>query len=77
MVFGGTADRNQWNLTPKQSVRQKIIKENAEVVPALNFCGFNDGKDWAGLRPGRSEVRLEKETLVRDGKEARVSTIKD
>ena len=58
-----------WDCTPSDTVRQNILKGNSVLLPATQFCHSLDGAvDWVGLRPGRSDIRLERETLQKGGK---------
>lgn len=61
VVLGGTHQHNDFNRVPVDVDRNFILNGCTNMVPSLN-----NGKillDWAGLRPGRSCLRLEAVTI--------------
>ena len=69
--MGGTKQLNDWNPRPSAGVRAEILKNAAEMYPAiLNKDGkFDVVRDIVGRRPAREGgLRLEVETLPGDRK---------
>jgi len=60
-ILGGTAEENQWDTAPDPETAEAILRRCAELEPRL--AGAEVLEHRAGLRPGRPEVRLEKEVL--------------
>lgn len=58
-ILGGTAQENDWSLTPREQDTREIVERCAKVVPAVAECRVLS--EAVGLRPGRTEVRLELE----------------
>lgn len=58
-ILGGTAQENNWSLDVDENDSREIFERCSKVVPALAQCKIIDAV--VGLRPGRSEVRLELE----------------
>ncbi|XP_059062066.1 D-amino-acid oxidase [Achroia grisella] len=63
-VLGGTHQENNYNRQINEQDRQTIMSGCQEIIPSLQHAQLVN--HWVGLRPGRTEVRLEKE--VKDGK---------
>lgn len=61
ICVGGTADKGDWSTVAKDDTRDKIWKAATDLLPMLKDAEMI--KSWAGLRPGRSALRLEKEYL--------------
>ncbi|MCS6807468.1 MAG: FAD-dependent oxidoreductase [Bacteroidota bacterium] len=61
VIMGGVAMENNWETSIDEATIQGIIARCASVEPALAQPIILQHK--AGLRPGRTEVRLEAETL--------------
>lgn len=59
VILGGVAMVNNWDTSIDASLVQGILERCTEVEPALRGAEILGHK--AGLRPGRTEVRLEKE----------------
>lgn len=60
-VLGGTAEENDWNLNIDPDTSDEILAKCIAIEPSLadaEVCGHK-----AGLRPGRTEVRMEIETV--------------
>jgi D-amino-acid oxidase len=57
VVLGGTADKDNWTLSPTVNEVQGILNRCVKLVPSLIFATFHSV--WTGLRPGRTELRLE------------------
>ncbi|EPB76806.1 hypothetical protein ANCCEY_04088 [Ancylostoma ceylanicum] len=66
VILGGTADKNCWNTAVNPETAQRILHANQENVPALKSCEVIS--HHVGLRPGRSDVRLELERRLISGK---------
>jgi D-amino-acid oxidase len=62
--LGGTAVDHDWNEDPDPGIIQSIIARCEEMEPALADAEVVGA--YKGLRPGRREVRLEKETIGKD-----------
>ena len=61
MVLGGVAQDGNWNLEPTSKDRDFILQKCSNIIPELE--GAEIIEDLVGLRPGRTEVRLEKEHI--------------
>jgi D-amino-acid oxidase len=60
-ILGGTLEKGVWDTTPDPATTAAILKRCADLVPEL--AGAEVLAELAGLRPGRPEVRLEREAL--------------
>ncbi len=60
-VLGGTAEENDWNLSIDPETSDKILEKCIAIEPPLADAEVIGHR--VGLRPGRSEVRLEIEDL--------------
>lgn len=60
-ILGGTAGEGDWSLEPDPAAASDILRRCAKLIPALSGCEILGHS--VGLRPGRHEVRLEKEEL--------------
>ena len=58
IVVGGTS-QNSWSLETSEEDRKKILEHASELEPSLKHAEIV--RDWVGLRPSRSSVRLERE----------------
>lgn len=56
-ILGGTAQENNWDLEVDYKTSDKIISNSKILAPKLKDAKILDHK--VGLRPGRTEVRLE------------------
>ena len=61
-VLGGTTDEGNWSLDIDDNTTKKILKNSMTLVPNLKGAQILEVK--VGLRPGRTEVRLEVERLT-------------
>ena len=61
MILGGVAQTNDWSLDARIEDREYILEKCIKLIPELKNAEIIE--DMVGLRPGRSEVRLEKEIL--------------
>lgn len=59
-ILGGTAQENNWDLDVDQDTADEIVRKCRKLEPMLKDAEILEHK--VGLRPGRDEVRLEKET---------------
>ena len=57
VVVGGTAEEGEWDTTPDPATADALLARARELVPALRRAAVTGHR--AGLRPARSEVRLE------------------
>jgi D-amino-acid oxidase len=62
IILGGIAVPNDWNRTPDPELSNEILKKCRELEPALVDATVIETR--VGLRPGRTTVRLERETLA-------------
>ncbi|MEV0227256.1 FAD-dependent oxidoreductase [Streptomyces sp. NPDC050704] len=65
LVLGGTADEDEWSLTPDPAVAEQIVARCAALRPEI--AGARVLRHLVGLRPARHAVRLERE-LRPDGR---------
>ena len=63
VVLGGVAQQGSWSLEQNTKDHDFILNKCASIIPELKDAEIIE--DLVGLRPGRTEVRLEKEE--RDG----------
>jgi len=63
-ILGGTADDNDWNLEVDPKTSEEILRKCRELDPRLNEVEVISER--VGLRPGRTQVRLELERLTND-----------
>ena len=57
VVLGGTAQRGNWDTTPSEEDTRKILDDICQVFPSMRDAPIETV--WAGLRPGRTPLRLE------------------
>jgi glycine/D-amino acid oxidase-like deaminating enzyme len=62
VALGGTHEKGDWSRTIDPIHRQRIWNGCCRLIPSLEKAKVVD--EWAGLRPGRTSIRLEKEHLV-------------
>lgn len=60
-ILGGTAEAQVADETPNEETRDRILSRCRELEPALFDCELLES--YVGLRPGRSQIRLEPEAL--------------
>jgi D-amino-acid oxidase len=60
-ILGGTAQPHDWNLDADEPTAQRILTQCRQLAPALRQATVLE--HLVGLRPGRTEVRLESEWL--------------
>jgi len=61
MILGGVAQEGNWSLEPTEEDRNFILEKCSKIIPDLKNAEIIE--DIVGLRPGRAEVRLEKEQI--------------
>ncbi|MDA9719631.1 FAD-binding oxidoreductase, partial [bacterium] len=61
MILGGVAQENNWNVEPIDEDRNFILDKCSKIIPELKDAEIIE--DIVGLRPGRTEVRLDKEII--------------
>jgi len=59
MVLGGVTQEGNWSTDPTDEDRNFILEKCSNIIPELKKAEIIE--DIVGLRPGRTEVRLEKE----------------
>jgi len=59
VVLGGTLDRGNWDKTPSVQTRERIWRDCMKLEPSLKHAVRQ--YDWAGLRPARTSIRVERE----------------
>ncbi|MCI0481629.1 MAG: FAD-binding oxidoreductase, partial [Candidatus Dadabacteria bacterium] len=64
-VLGGTAEENDWDLNIDSAASDKILAKCTAIEPSLKGAEILGHR--VGLRPGRTEVRLELEALQDGG----------
>jgi D-amino-acid oxidase len=58
-ILGGTADEGEWDLEPDPQTAAGILRRCTQLEPRLTGVEVLEHK--VGLRPGRPEIRLERE----------------
>ena len=58
-ILGGTAEEGEWDTEPDPGIAAGILRRCATLEPRLEGAEILEHK--AGLRPGRPEIRLERE----------------
>ncbi len=61
MILGGVAQQDDWNTEATIEDRNFILEKCSKIIPDLADAEIIE--DMVGLRPGRTEVRLEKDYL--------------
>tara|TARA_X000000950_G_C13499545_1_gene491203 strand:- start:54 stop:620 length:567 start_codon:yes stop_codon:yes gene_type:complete len=61
MIIGGVAQEGNWNTEATIEDRNFIIDKASKIIPGIKDAEIIE--DIVGLRPGRTEVRLEKELI--------------
>jgi D-amino-acid oxidase len=61
-ILGGTAEEGEWDTEPDPKVAADILRRCAALEPRLAGAEVLEHK--AGLRPGRPEIRLEREDVA-------------
>lgn len=60
-LLGGTYQADNWNLKIDKKIAEEILERTRNLLPAMGKVEILEHK--VGLRPGRSEVRLELEMI--------------
>ena len=61
VMLGGTTQIGNWSKEISSSDRQNIITRCSQYIPSLAQAEIID--EWVGIRPGRKQVRLEREDI--------------
>jgi D-amino-acid oxidase len=61
ILLGGTLDDGNWDTTPDSTAAERMVERCSAVEPRLR--GARVLRHEVGLRPGRSEIRVEEEPL--------------
>eukprot|EP01119_Soliformovum_irregulare_P020487 TRINITY_DN6640_c0_g1_i1.p1 TRINITY_DN6640_c0_g1~~TRINITY_DN6640_c0_g1_i1.p1 ORF type:complete len:265 (+),score=45.15 TRINITY_DN6640_c0_g1_i1:361-1155(+) len=59
VVCGGTAQKGEWDTSIDSEESQRILERCERLFPGISKSEVIS--EWTGLRPGRSEIRLEME----------------
>ncbi|XP_029960633.1 D-amino-acid oxidase [Salarias fasciatus] len=70
VTVGGTFQLGNWSEQNNSADHKNIWEAACELEPSLKHARIVE--DWTGLRPSRSKVRLERETIQCDGAEIEV-----
>eukprot|EP01025_Chloroclados_australasicus_P050452 TRINITY_DN57_c0_g1_i1.p1 TRINITY_DN57_c0_g1~~TRINITY_DN57_c0_g1_i1.p1 ORF type:complete len:373 (+),score=19.88 TRINITY_DN57_c0_g1_i1:105-1121(+) len=71
VILGGTRQKDNWNLSNSEQDVEDIVERNCELFPQLKEAKII--KKWTGLRPSRTEVRVESKTIeMRDGSQMNI-----
>ncbi|XP_071962329.1 D-aspartate oxidase-like [Antedon mediterranea] len=70
VIVGGVYQHDNWDLSINHQDRENIWKRACKMDPSLKHAHIIN--EWVGLRPGRPEVRLEREVIVVNGKKVNV-----
>jgi len=62
LVLGGSSKKNEFSTTPDADLSKKIIANCAKFQPTLKSSAIK--RTMVGLRPGRPEIRLEKDPYL-------------
>ena len=62
MILGGTHQYKDFNIKVSQTDDKFITDGCQRLIPGMKHAPLL--KQWVGLRPGRSSIRLEKEFLA-------------
>lgn len=63
-ILGGTAEEGRWDTEPEPEVAAAIVHRCVALEPRLSDAPVLEHK--VGLRPGRPEIRLEREDLANE-----------
>jgi len=61
VVLGGTAQKNNWDTSSSREDINNILDDIYEVFPSMQDAPIES--TWAGLRPGRTPLRLDSEII--------------
>lgn len=61
VVLGGTAQKDNWDTSSSRDDIKSILDDIYDVFPSMQDATIES--TWAGLRPGRTPVRLDSETI--------------
>lgn len=64
VILGGTAERDEWDLTPDPAMTEEIRGKAELLKPEVSGAEVLEVR--VGLRPGRTAVRVEREELAAD-----------
>ncbi|XP_051923748.1 D-amino-acid oxidase-like [Hippocampus zosterae] len=62
VAVGGVFQLGNWNESNDSATHEHIWEQACQLEPSLRHARIVD--DWTGLRPARSKVRLERETIL-------------
>jgi len=66
IALGGTHDKDRWDTTPTADVTKRIIEGCIALEPSLKEAELIC--EWVGLRPGRTQLRVEREDKTVKGR---------
>jgi glycine/D-amino acid oxidase-like deaminating enzyme len=61
VVLGGTAQKGNWDTSSSREDIKSILDDIYDVFPSMQDATIES--TWAGLRPGRTPLRLDSETI--------------
>ena len=64
VVLGGTAQKGNWDTTVSEADTTRIMDDVCVLYPAMREAKIE--RAWAGLRPGRTPLRIESEVRGAD-----------
>ncbi|KAK7115477.1 D-aspartate oxidase-like [Littorina saxatilis] len=70
IIVGGTREEGNYSIDIVPEVQEDILRRAGEILPQIK--GGRVVGSWAGIRPSRDPLRLEKELLTIGGKKLRV-----
>eukprot|EP01023_Acetabularia_acetabulum_P054798 TRINITY_DN6224_c0_g1_i3.p1 TRINITY_DN6224_c0_g1~~TRINITY_DN6224_c0_g1_i3.p1 ORF type:complete len:338 (-),score=60.14 TRINITY_DN6224_c0_g1_i3:647-1660(-) len=71
IVLGGTRQKDNWSLENSEDEVNSILKNVQQILPQIQDSDIID--KWAGLRPSRTQVRLETEIRkLSDGSDMKI-----
>lgn len=62
IILGGSAETNRWDLSPDPALSAAILERTVAIAPQLQDARIL--AEQVGLRPGRHEIRLEREDFA-------------
>jgi glycine/D-amino acid oxidase-like deaminating enzyme len=85
VVIGGTAQvwchchfhitfqHGKWDTTVDPNTTKRILELAEQVIPGIKQAKVK--AEWVGLRPGRTQVRLEEDAIADSNKKRKITVI--